>query len=162
MGNDQEFWSRPVREIMNSPVEMVHTKDSLHDAARLFTEHHIGAAVVENEDGKPVGVITKSDLVRYEEEKDETQTVNKKKDRSWMNGDDQPSGFHAVAEVEIVQNWMTPIIFSVKPETSVTEIAQRMVKYGIHHIFVRGVSADQILGIVSSFDILRMVASIHG
>jgi hypothetical protein len=31
------------------------------------------------------------------------------------------------------------------------------VKYGIHHIFVRGGRPDEIVGIVSSFDVLRAV-----
>jgi CBS domain-containing protein len=63
-----------------------------------------------------------------------------------------------VQEEDKVEYWMTPVIFSVKPGTPITEIARRMVRYGIHHIFVREKDHGNIIGVVSSFDILRYVA----
>ena len=145
-------------EIMTKPVEAVRTQDSLHEVARLFTENHIGAAAVLDKQGKPIGVITKTDLVRYEEEKDESKTVDKK-ELSPLKGESKRSGFHVVDEEDTVEHWMTPVIFSVKLETPMREIARRMVRYGIHHIFVRGKKGEPIVGIVSSFDVLRQVAS---
>lgn len=144
-------------EIMTKPVETVRMQDSLHEAARLFTDNHIGAAAVLDEHGKPVGVITKTDLVRYEEENDAVKTVDKK-NFSRMNGESKRSGFHLVDEEDTIEHWMTPVIFSVKLETPMKEIARRMVRYGIHHIFVRGKNGEPIVGIVSSFDVLRRVA----
>ncbi|MCG3204663.1 MAG: hypothetical protein KCHDKBKB_01378 [Elusimicrobia bacterium] len=145
-------------EIMTKPVEVVRFSDSIHDVARLFTENHIGAAAVLDTKGKPVGVITKTDIVRYEEGNDGSKTVNKK-DLSNINREDKPAGFHVIDEDDTVQNWMTPVIFSVKPETSLKEISRRMVKYGIHHIFVQGKNNEPLAGIVSSFDVLRQVAA---
>ena len=118
--------------IMSRPVEAVRMKDPLQEVAFLFTEKNIGAAAVLDENKKPVGVITKTDLARYN---------------------------NKVDEEDAVEHWMTPVIFSVKPETSIKEIARRMVKYGVHHIFVRGSDGEPIVGVVSSFDILKHVAS---
>src|SRR5205823_14228486 len=105
--------------------------------ARLFTEKHIGAAAVVDGLGRPIGVITKTDIVRYEEERDGSRMFDKK-DIPRMNDEPKRSGFHLIEDDEKVQTWMTPVIFTVKPSTSMKEIAQRMVRYGIHHIFVQG------------------------
>ena len=121
----QAYW------LMSKPVESVRLKDTIRDVAYLFSEKNIGAATVLDGQGKPVGVITKTDLARFENKTDEEDTV---------------------------EHWMTPVIFSVKPETPMEDIARRMVKYGVHHIFVRGKNGDPIVGVVSSFDILRKVA----
>jgi|GEM_PF-802054 len=145
-------------EIMTQPVETVRLKDSLHDVAHLFTENHIGAAAVLNEQGKPVGVITKTDLVRYEEENLESRVIEKK-GLSRLNGEPKRSGFYVINNEDTVQNWMTPVIFTVKLETPMKELARRMVKYGIHHIFVQSKNGNPIVGIVSSFDVLRLVAT---
>ncbi len=144
-------------DIMTKPVEVVRAVDSLHDVARLFNEKHIGAAAVLDTLGKPVGVITKTDLVYYEQEKNEVGTMDRKQLSHFADEVKQP-GFHLVDDDETVQNWMTPVIFTVKPETPMKEVAQRMVRYGIHHIFVQKPAQVGLLGIVSSFDILRCVA----
>jgi CBS domain-containing protein len=146
-------------DIMTKPVEVVRAVDSLHDVARLFNEKHIGAAAVLDGVGKPVGVITKTDLIRYEEEKNDVGTVDKR-NLPRFDADLKRPGFHLVDDDDTVQNWMTPVIFTVKPETSMKELAQRMVRYGIHHIFVQKPNQTGLLGIVSSFDVLRTVADV--
>jgi len=145
-------------EIMTKPVEMVRIEDSLHEVARLFNENHIGAAAVIDGNKKPIGVITKTDLARYQEEKDEARSIDKN-DLASIEGESKRSGFHLVDEEDTVEHWMTPVIFCVKSETPMKEIARRMVRYGIHHIFVRDKNEDPIMGIVSSFDVLKFVAA---
>ncbi|MFN0118464.1 MAG: HPP family protein [Elusimicrobiota bacterium] len=144
-------------QIMKKPVETVRLLDSVHDVAHLFNENHIGAAAVVDQKGKPVGVITKTDIVRYLEEKDESRIINKKK-YSPKKGKGEIPGFHEIDNEESVQDWMTPVIFSAQPETPLNEIAKQMVKNGLHHIFVQG-KKDGILGIISSFDILSQLSS---
>jgi predicted transcriptional regulator len=143
---------------MTKPVEVLSENDSIMRVAHLFNEKHIGAAAVLDSLGKPVGVITKTDIIHYEEERDGLQTVDKSEFRG-MNGDTRPSGYHLMDDDAAVRNWMTPVIFTVKPETPMKEVARRMVRYGIHHIFIQNDKQRDLLGIVSSFDVLRYVAS---
>lgn len=141
-------------QIMTRPVETVRTTDFLSDVAALFTEKNIGAAAVIDRQGSYVGVITKTDMVRHSEQTDQNKTAVKSFEDS-ANGNGGPSGFHIIDE-ETVERWMTPVIFSMKPDTPVIQIARRMIKYGIHHIFVRDRSGE-LVGIVSSFDLLRLI-----
>lgn len=143
-------------EIMTSPVEVVRTTDSLQNVIRLLNEHNIGAVAVLDSDGKPVGVITKTDIIRYAEVSENSHSINKKANK--ILTEEEESLIPTRDQEDIVLNWMTPVIFSVKSETPVKEVAKRMVRYGIHHIFVQEKQDGHILGVVSSFDILRYVA----
>ena len=154
-------------DIMTKPVEIVRINDSIGDVARFFTERNIGAAAVEDQQWKLVGVITKTDIVRYEKEKigfkvrDSASRVDRERDSHDVCDQDPnigQGGFHVIEEEDTVERWMTPVIFTVTPETPLKEIARRMVKYGIHHIFVRGYRGEPAVGIVSSFDILKQIA----
>jgi CBS domain-containing protein len=106
-------------------------------------ELDLDALLVIDGDKNPIGVITKTDVVRFENEN--ARTVQKKTD--------------VVADDQSVLSWMTPVIFTVPPEVPVSEIAKRMIKYGVHHIFVRNPKQKSIVGVVSTFDILQQVAS---
>lgn len=146
--------------IMSSPIETVRLKDPVQEVIRLFSDRNISAAAVLDENDKPIGVITKTDLMRFEGATHGLKTMGKAElAASFKNGEPRRSGYHVIDDEEIVQSWMTPVIFSVKGETSIKEIARRMVRYGIHHIFVQGKKGKPIIGIVSSFDILRKVST---
>jgi CBS domain-containing protein len=54
-----------VRDLMTHPAITVRASASLHEAARLMTEHHVHRlVVVAKRDGGPIGVISESDVVR--------------------------------------------------------------------------------------------------
>ena len=54
-----------VRNLMTHPAITVPASASLHEAARLMTEHRVHRLVVVAErDGSPIGVISESDVVR--------------------------------------------------------------------------------------------------
>ena len=54
-----------VRDLMTHPAITIQASASLHEAARLMTEHHVHRLVVVAErDGGPIGVISESDIVR--------------------------------------------------------------------------------------------------
>ncbi len=54
-----------VRDLMTHPAITVPAAASLHEAARLMTEHRVHRLVVVAErDGGPIGVISESDVVR--------------------------------------------------------------------------------------------------
>lgn len=141
-------------QLMSRPVQTVSASDPLRKVAELFTEQSISAAAVLDREKTPVGVITKTDLVRYENRREGTwDELDRKNAGTWSE-----EGLPIVNEDETVGRWMTPVIFSVEPSTPAGAVARRMVKYGTHHIFVKGPEGNKIEGIVSSFDLLRVFA----
>ncbi len=145
------------RDIMSKPVEAVCISDSLLTVARLFNEKNIGAAAVLNKADKPIGVITKTDLLLYQEEKEQGDAFKKVAIPRYNDG--TITAPRSKIKASDVENWMTPIIFTIKPTTPLRVIARRMVRYGIHHLFVQENASAPLLGIVSSFDILRHLAA---
>lgn len=64
-GLPRAMWHGVVaRDVMSHPVITIQPSDSLAEAARLMTEHHVHRLVVVGPHGEPVGVISESDLVR--------------------------------------------------------------------------------------------------
>ncbi len=53
----------PVQDIMNSPVETASPGEALDDATKRMLDNDFSALVVE-EGGKPVGIVTKTDVLR--------------------------------------------------------------------------------------------------
>jgi len=141
-------------QLMTKPVETVSARDPLYLVARLFADRSISAAGVLDDKGSFVGVITKTDLIRNEDQRGGIVAAL----QATGTGIWSESGLPIVNEEDLVSHWMTPVIFSVSRVTSAAVLARRMVKYGTHHILVHGTRKDDIVGIVSSFDLLRVIA----
>lgn len=130
-------------EIMSKPVEMVRMRDSIQDVAQLFNGKNISAAAVVDDQQQPIGVITKTDIARYQLEESGMKVVDKRHNN------------HVLRDDSTVERFMTPALFSVPMDARIEEVAKQMVKFGTHHMFVRGKAGEPIVGIISSFDVLR-------
>lgn len=55
---------RTILATKGTKVITIHPEQSLEEAARLMAEHNIGALVVVDEAGHPVGIVSERDIVR--------------------------------------------------------------------------------------------------
>ncbi|HEU5109081.1 MAG TPA: CBS domain-containing protein, partial [Micromonosporaceae bacterium] len=55
--------ARPVRSALRTPPAMVGTRAKVLDVSRLMRAGGVDAVVVADEDGRPVGIVTSTDLV---------------------------------------------------------------------------------------------------
>jgi len=152
-----------VREIMSKGARVVRPDVSVEAAADLMIEMGISGVPVVDKEGRPIGVLSKSDLVRAmrdsggdgEMERKERMTV----------GDvevDLPPGFHVERLVKAtVGELMTPIAFSVGEDTSVARAAALMAYEGVHRVPVTS-EDGRVIGVLSSMDVLRWVAKEGG
>jgi CBS domain-containing protein len=129
-------------DVMTSPVECVYVGDTMESVANKFTHSKISAAPVIGTNGMPIGVITKSDITRYQ----------MKKDRYSIEPG-QRFTFDPVAET--IRWWHTPAILSVLPNTSFQRVVDIMLKNDIHHVFVREKASERICGVISALDVVR-------
>ncbi len=147
-------------DIMTAPVTTVHIWDSIHDVAKIFVENNISSAAVVDMEDVPLGVITKSDLARYDRERATLLvTVKEKKPvRARVTSEVvDRKGFHVEPEESTIEHWMTPALFDVRPATMLAAVVKKMVKYGLHHIFVTDGDKRRIKGIITTFDILLVM-----
>jgi CBS domain-containing protein len=145
---------------MTTPVTTVHMWDSIHDVAKIFVENNISSVAVVDLDDVPLGVITKSDLARYDRER--ATLVVAEKDQKPLRAkktseDVNRKGFHVEPEEATVENWMTPALFDVRPATILAAVVKKMVKDGLHHVFVTDGEKKKIKGIITTFDLLMVL-----
>jgi CBS domain-containing protein len=141
-----------------NPISLRHTA-TVHEAIALLTDRNFDAAPVIDDNGRPVGVVTVTDIlvhdreyVRYLKSGDMATRADARK------ADRLPSDFGIeVVDRTPVEEIMTPTIFTVTPRTVAGEVVRRMLDLRVHHLFV----ADDdgvLVGVISSCDILRRLA----
>ncbi len=122
-------------DVMEKSIICVSPELGLKDFEELLTREEISGAPVTGSGGRAVGIATKSDIVSAISQVSEGQ-------EPWL-------------QTLTVEDVMTRDIISVEPNTSVRDIAQLMIDGHLHRVLV--VEESEILGIVSSFDLLRFV-----
>lgn len=141
---------------MNPDVLTVRDAMSVRDLALFLTAHEISGAPVLDARGRPVGVVSETDVLSA--------------DRAGRKDDGEPSAYyrrpsegrsvetaralHLAPGDLTVSEIMTPIVISVGRDAPVSQIARLMLQDHIHRVIVR--DGESIAGIVTSFDMLRL------
>ncbi|MCS7137905.1 MAG: CBS domain-containing protein [Candidatus Caldarchaeum sp.] len=122
-----------VRDVMSSPVVEAGEDASIVEVAELMRRYNIGSVVISSE-GKPTGIITKTDIV--------TKVV--------ANGSD-PNKIRA-------RDIMTTPLQTVTPEIAIDEALSKMNRLKLSRLVV--VYKDRLVGIVTIKDILQVTPEI--
>ena len=120
-----------VRDAMSSPVVTMGEDAPSDKVARVMDENKVGAVVVTNKDGKPLGIITEKDLVIRVLSKNLTPDSVKAKDI------------------------MTTPLMTIDPEATISEAARKMSRMDIRRIGV--LYKGNLVGLLSSKDILGVM-----
>lgn len=162
-GNGAISWTTTAGNIMSRPLIVLNTEDSMEHAAGVFAHRQISGAPVMDGQGRPVGVLTKTDLVRYEREH---LLVNMPENvRRAMQSRATP--LEAIAELtgfvnktgdDLVKRWMTPQIFSVDQTAPLRDVISEMFYRHIHRVFVRSHETQELAGVITTFDVLKFLA----
>lgn len=153
----------PVSAIMATPVQCVSPELSVEQLTILLLEGNFSGAPVVDAKGKLVGMVSKTDLLRQSSDADgnldtEPLVLRSKQGVEYELG----PGFHldriAQATVEEI---MAPLAFSIPETAPIAQAAALMAFEGIHRLPVVG-SEGEVVGLVSSLDVLRFVAEQTG
>ena len=124
---------------------------TVQEVVTLFTEKGISAAPVIDAAGRPVGVVSRTDIVIHDREKVEylvPVAEGRVRERHW-------SGYEVVnVDRTRVRDIMTPAVFSVRPETPAARVVSEMLALLVHRLFVVD-EAGVLVGVVSAIDVLR-------
>ena len=116
------------------PVSLASTS-TVAEATTFLTERAFGAAVVIDDAGHPLGVVTKTDVL-----------VHARQHKPGLEPDDTP-----------VTEFMTPAVFSVRPDTPARSVVEQLLTLNVHHLFVAD-TAGVIIGVISPIDVLKKLA----
>jgi CBS domain-containing protein len=114
-------------ELMTPNPLSVSRTATVAEAAAFLTRRGISAAPVIDEAGRPLGVVSRSDILARSP---------------------------AAATCLAVHTAMTPAVFSVRPNTPSAEVVETMMGLGVRRLFVVD-GGGVLVGVISAIDVLR-------
>jgi len=132
---------------------------TVREAMVLLIDKGFSAAPVIDEAGRPVGVLSRSDLLIHDRENvdmlGKMPEFYTKEELMAPGGEPLGKGFQ-VERVDrtCINDLMTPTVFCVAPDDSVHRVVRQLLDLKVHRLFVvddRGV----LVGVISAFDVLR-------
>ena len=128
--------NEPIKEIMTRDLITLSNKASIGETIKTMLDNQLGAIPLVDADGKLAGIVTERDIAL---------------------------SLAGMAGKDIVQDYMSPKVFTTTPGTPVGDACKIMVRNGLRRIPVVGGEADiskaakKLLGIITSTDVIRFL-----
>lgn len=171
------------RDVMTRQVVTLRGDDTLRQAALILRAARISGAPVVNEIGRPVGILSATDIVTYQHEggavapesKGSAQEARQRVERD--NGADaeetgedaasdgsdwellEATGFRVEQVPEVrVEEYMSPSVVSVTEDATLVDVARTMCQNHLHRLLVVN-TEGRLRGIISTMDVLAALVS---
>ena len=137
--------------------------DTLRDALALMTENHVTGLPVMDNNSRCIGLITASDILNYEQEHAADSDANRTaqyfdpETQQWVSVPISAFGLEEFAEVRVSEVMSRDLIW-VDRETSLKDVAQRMLDERVHRVLVMDTRSN-LYGIISAYDFVRVIAA---
>jgi len=142
-------------DLMSPHPVSLRAEATVGEALALFTDRGFGAAPVIDDAGRPVGVLSRTDILIHEREQGRRpSTVD---GTAW---DEEPvlfvrDGFSAeVVDPTPVRDLMTPAVFTVGLDTPADRVVEQMRILKVHQLFVIDETLT-LVGVISALDVVR-------
>ena len=155
-----------VSDVMKPVVTTVAPQCPIAEIEDKFTKHAISTLPVV-EDGKLVGILSQSDIIRRICVERSVSEVIAAYDWDISGFDRNPSESETITEIAErlgrriehlkATDVMTPNVISIAPQETIKSAARIMIDNHIHRLPV--VQNEQLIGLVSSMDLVRYVAA---
>ena len=153
---------RPITaaDLMNPEVLSVPENMTVRELARFLTNNEITGAPVEDLNGKLIGVVSVVDIAVVASDGSNVRADRSSPDfyvRGWEDkiSTEEIRDFRVDDEDLLVGEIMTPTVFSVAEDTSVSEVASTMLRGHLHRLLVT--RDERPIGIVSTSDLLGLL-----
>ena len=146
----QQAEQTPISEVMHPHPHCVTEQQLVRELVSLFLDKGIGAAPVVDANGKPIGLVSKTDVVR---EIKEAHRVN----RPEIEAPVQPWWDEDRLSQLTVGEIMTPTLYTFSPSTTVADATAAMAFEGMHHLPVVE-DSGKLVGMLSALDLLDWFA----
>ena len=130
----------------------------VHEALALLTDKGFSAAPVIDDAGRPIGVLSRSDLLVHDREKGDYLSPSPayfyEQELHTRAGKPKPGFQVENVDTTTVRDLMTPAVFAVTPTTPAAKVVNDMIGLHVHRLFV--VDEDgALIGVISTTDVLK-------
>ena len=142
------------RDLMTPHTITIDGHARLREALNLMQNHKITALPVIDNQKRPIGVLSQTDIMRHLYENPEYNLIEVDyfeadfPEGSLMRFD--PSENQDLAVIDI----MTPLVFSLGPDTPIKTVVEEMLGRKVHRLFVID-EEGALAGVISSLDLVR-------
>ncbi len=150
-----------VREIMTEDVLTFGADEPIMTAVSALEEYGISGAPVLNASDECVGVFSRADALKRSEAEEEEETLRMSEFFTFSGSfryRPRAGGEDVFMKDETVGEWMSANLQSIPPDATVEEACRKMAHDGIHRLLV--MEGKKLLGIVSSMDVVNLVAGL--
>jgi CBS domain-containing protein len=146
-------------ELMSPNPVSIRQEATIPEAVALLTDNGFSAAPVIDASGRPVGVLSRTDLLVHDREKADyvasPREYYEQTDLKHRLAGNSSDGFQVVnVDRDVIADVMTPVVFSVRLDTPANEVVYQLLKLKVHHLFVVD-EAGALVGVISAMDVLR-------
>ncbi len=144
------------KDIMTKEVLTVTTDVTIEGLARILTKHDISGAPVVDEDGKLIGIVTESDLIKMEQRLHIPTVINIFDAVIYLGSSKKFEEDIKRMAATTVEDIFRKDVVTIAENATIEEIATIMSEKNIHHLPV--VKKGRLVGIVGKKDIVKAIA----
>ena len=149
------------KDLMKTNPVSIRRDAGIREALELLTDRGFGAAPVIDEAGRPIGVVSCTDILIHEREYAHHAStpdygISRCDCTDWDLFPERWWSEEASIEVvdpTTVGEIMTPAVFTVALDTPAREVVRRMLKLKVHHLFVSDGDLA-LVGVISPLDVM--------
>jgi CBS-domain-containing membrane protein len=145
-------------DIMATNPKSIGREATVRETAEFFRTHGIHTAPVIDVADRPLGVVTRTDLLGYWGQRRDRLAAIANGETTLDSCNAEPDG--AIVDL-LVTDIMTPVVFCVPSDAPVARIIEKVLALEVRCLFVTD-EHGVLVGVVSVFDLLRSVASPAG
>jgi CBS domain-containing protein len=151
------LWAATAADLMMPNPISLRDDATVREAVEALTDHGFSAAPVIDEAGRPVGVLSRADILVHDRNKGARSGAAAYGERSDLATAGECLGAGAPVEpvdTARVRDIMTPAVFAVGPGTPAAKVVEQMLALKVHRLYV--VEEDgTLVGIISALNVLR-------
>ncbi len=145
-------------DLMTPNPISIRAEASVEEAVALLTDKGFSAAPVIDTAGRPVGVLSRADILVHDRQASPRGAAADYYQRAQLALAECQAGESDVASPPAgafrVGDIMTPVVLSVRPDTPARRVIEDMVGYKVHRLFVVD-DGGTLLGVISALDVLK-------
>lgn len=150
-----------VEEIMTRRVLSATLEVGVDTLTSMLLENHIGCVPIVDAKHRPIGMVTKHDLVQFHYTKDGNEEVVVAHRKAQAQPEEEPGLHRFFVDASTAADVMLPLAITLSERATVAHAAALMAIEGIHHIPVVDLQG-KLIGIVTTMDIARWLARNDG